>query len=105
MSPVRTSVEQNYKDLKQLWNSQDFGRKIKLRKSPADVLQKMSTLLAYVKVFMYEGGEINAYFDSPPQIRSEYLAKGNEDNDGNWGCPWPLRTGIVMGFAPFRRKN
>lgn len=83
MSEVRVSVEHNYKDLKQLWNSQDFARKIKVRQSPVALLYKMSALLTNFRVCLYQGGQINAFFDCPPPTLEEYLDEGQEEMDDN----------------------
>lgn len=83
MSEVIAAVERNYKDLKQLWNSQDFDCIIKVRQSPVVLLYKMSALLTNFRVCLYEGGQINSSFDCPPLTFDEYLAEGNGDIDKN----------------------
>ena len=73
MSEVRVSVEQNYKDLKQLWCSQDFARRLKVRHAPIGLLYKMSALLTNFRVCLYKGGQITAYYNLDPPSLEEYL--------------------------------
>jgi hypothetical protein len=41
MSPVQVAVEWNYKDVKAMWTTQDFKRKLKVRELPVAVLYIM----------------------------------------------------------------
>lgn len=82
MSEVRVCVEHNYKDLKQLWTSQDFPRKIKIRQTPIAMLYKAAALLTNFRVCLYEGGQINAYFECIAPSLDEYLEAHSEENNG-----------------------
>lgn len=73
MSEARVCVEQNYKDVKQLWCSQDFARRMKVRQSPISLLYKMSVLLTNFRVCLYKGGQITAYYELAPPSLEEYL--------------------------------
>ena len=56
MSSVRVSVEHNYKDLKQLWTSQDFARRLMVQKAPIGLLYKAIGLLwNFALAFIEEG--------------------------------------------------
>ena len=73
MSEVRVSVEHNYKDVKQLWTSQDYLRNMKVLKAPIALLYKMSALLTNFRVCLYSGGQINHYYEIDPPSLDEYL--------------------------------
>lgn len=77
MSEVRVCVEQNYKDLKQLWCSQDFARRLKVRQAPIALLYKMSALLTNFRTCLYKDGQITEFFDVPAPSLEEYLAAEN----------------------------
>lgn len=49
MNAARIAVEWGYKDVKQMWTSQDFGRKLKIRKGPVGLLYVVSVLLRNFK--------------------------------------------------------
>ena len=73
MSAVREAVEWTYKDVNQMWTSQDFRRGLKVRKGPIALLYKASALLWNVHVCMYAGGQTKSYFDISPPTLAEYL--------------------------------
>lgn len=73
MSEARVSVEHNYKDVKQLWSSQDFARKIKVRLAPVGLLYRMSALLTNFRVCLYQSGQIGTFFNCCPPTLEEYL--------------------------------
>ena len=56
MSAVREAVEWTYKDLKQMWSSQDFKRQRKIRKCPIALLYKAAELLWNVKKCLHQEG-------------------------------------------------
>lgn len=82
MSEVRVSVEHNYKDVKQLWSSQDYVRNTKVRKVPTAFLYKMSALLTNFRVCLYNGGQISTHFDVKAPLLDEYLATA--DTTADW---------------------
>lgn len=73
MSAVRTAVEWTYKDVKQLWCSQDFKRSLKVRKSPIALLYKASALLWNFHVCLYRDGQTKSHFDIQAPTLSEYI--------------------------------
>lgn len=73
MSAVREAVEWTYKDVKQMWTSQDFRRGLKVRKAPIALLYKASALLWNFHVCMYAGGQTKSYFDISPPKLAEYI--------------------------------
>lgn len=77
MSEVRVSVEHNYKDLKQLWSIQDFARNLKVRQAPIALLYKMAALLTNLRLCLYRGGQITAYYKLDQPTLEEYLAPEN----------------------------
>lgn len=74
MSAVREAVEWTYKDVKQLWTSQDFKRSLKVRKTPVALLYKASALLWNFHVCMYPGCQTKCHFDVPAPSLSEYVS-------------------------------
>jgi len=73
MSAVREAVEWTYKDLKQIFSSQDFKRQLKVRQAPIALLYKTSALLWNFKMCMGHGGQVVSYFNCPPPTLTEYL--------------------------------
>lgn len=73
MSAVREAVEWSYKDLKQLWTSQDFRRGLKVRQAPIDLLYKAAALLWNFHVCMYPGGQTKSHFGVKPPTLAEYI--------------------------------
>lgn len=73
MSAVREAVEWTYKDVKQLWSSQDFKREMKVRRSPLALLYKASALLWNFHVCICPGGQTSMYFDVAAPTLNEYL--------------------------------
>ena len=73
MSELLASVEQKYKDLKQLWWSQDFARKMKIRQATIALIYNMVAILTNCRVFLYIGGQVNAYYELGPRTLEEYL--------------------------------
>lgn len=45
MNAVRDAIKWTYKDIKQLWTSQDFKRGLKVRKAPIAMIYQASGLL------------------------------------------------------------
>ena len=74
MSAVREAVEWTYKDLKQMWSSQDFKRQLKIRKCPIALLYKAAGLLWNVKTCLHQGGQVSTYFDCRPPTLERYLS-------------------------------
>lgn len=73
MSAAREAVEWSYKDLKQMWSSQDYKRMLKVRKAPISLMYKGAALLWNIKVCMQHGGEAQSYFSCKPPCLSRYL--------------------------------
>ena len=67
MSAVRVAVEWNYKYLKQLWSFKDFPRALEVHQGPIGLIYTASALLKIFKTCMEGGGQLQAYFMSPPQ--------------------------------------
>jgi hypothetical protein len=66
MSAFRVAVEWSYKDVKAMWTTQDFKRKLKVRESPVAVLFIMSALLWNCKVCFRHGSQAGAKFQCEP---------------------------------------
>jgi hypothetical protein len=70
MSAARVAVEWSYKDLKAMWTTQDFKRKLKVRQSPVAVLYICSALLWNCKVCLDHGNQASRKFQClPPSLR------------------------------------
>lgn len=76
---MRVALEKNYKNLKKLWKTQGFPRKINVRRSSVDVQYNMSALLTNYRVGPYEGGQRKAKLDYPPPTLEEYISKGIDE--------------------------
>lgn len=72
MSAVRTSVEHNYKDMKQYWISKDFSRNFKVQKAPMALLYKVSTLVLNFHVCLHGEGKIWQHYDVAAPTLEEY---------------------------------
>ena len=79
MSAVRASVEHSYKDLKQMWSSQDYKRMLKVRAAPISLMYKAAALLWNFKVCLQHGGQVQTKYDVDPPTLSRYL-RANPDN-------------------------
>ena len=73
MSPVREAVEWSYKDIKQMWSSQDFKRILKVGKAPIGLLYTAAALLCNFKVCLGHGGQAASYFNSRAPTLDSYL--------------------------------
>lgn len=73
MSSVRVAVEWNYKDLKQVWATNDYARLLKVRKAPVAILYKASALLLNMRTCLYKGGQVGSYFAVEAPSWHEYL--------------------------------
>lgn len=69
----RTSVEWNYKDVKQMFTSTDFKRSLKIRKSPVGLLYLLSCLLWNLKVCLHSGGQVGSFFECKPPSLHDYM--------------------------------
>jgi len=74
MSAVREAVEWSYKDIKQMWSSQDFKRNLKVRKSPIALLYTSAALLFNFKVCLGHGGQVASYFNCAAPSLERYLS-------------------------------
>lgn len=74
MSSLRVSVEHTYKDLKQMWTSQDFSRKLKVREAPIGTMYKAAALLWNMRTCAYRSGQTIATFRVDPPTLEDYLA-------------------------------
>jgi nuclease HARBI1 len=72
MSAVRVAVEWSYKDVKEMWTTKGFKRKLKVRESPVAVLYIMSALLWNCKVCFQHGSQAGSKFHCDPPSFSEY---------------------------------
>jgi hypothetical protein len=72
MSAARVAVEWNYKDLKAMWSTQDFKRKLKVRQSPVAVLYITSALLWNCKVCFDHGSQAGSKFQCQPPTFEQY---------------------------------
>ena len=74
MNAARVAVEWSYKDVKQEFASQDFHRKLLVRKLPISNLYIASVLLRNIKTCICGGGaQPTEYFDCPPPSLQQYL--------------------------------
>ena len=74
MSAVRDAVKWTYKDLKQMWSSQDFKGQLKIRKCLIALLYKAAGLLWNLKTCLHQGGQVATYFDCRPPTLERYLS-------------------------------
>jgi nuclease HARBI1 len=72
MSAVRVAVEWSYKDVKAMWTTQDFKRKLKVRQSSVAVLYILSVLLWNCKVCFRHGSQAGSKFQCEPPSTSQY---------------------------------
>ena len=72
MSAVRVTVEWNYKDLKQLWNRNDYSRSLKVRQFPVSLLYVGSTVLLNYKTFIENWGQVRKHFHCKAPSFDEY---------------------------------
>ncbi|PXF47633.1 hypothetical protein BWQ96_02612 [Gracilariopsis chorda] len=63
MNTIRTSVEWNYKDLKQIWTRNAFSRLLRVRQFPVALFYIASALLLNFKTCIEKGGQASYYFD------------------------------------------
>lgn len=73
MSGVRVAVEWNYKDLKQMWSTNDYSRLLKVRQAPIGLIYKASALMLNLRTCIYKGGQAGSYFEVKAPSISEYL--------------------------------
>jgi hypothetical protein len=73
MSGVRVAVEWSYKDIKQMWTTLDFSRKLKVREAPVALLYHMAALLWNCKVCLKHGSQAYAKFGCEPPSIEMYL--------------------------------
>ena len=73
MSAVREAVEWSYKDIKQLWSSQDYKRNLKVRKAPISQMYKAAAILTNIKTCLHKGGQVGSYFGVEPPSIDEYM--------------------------------
>ena len=74
MSAVREAVEWSYRDIKQMWSSQDFHRNMKVRKSPISLLYICGALLCNMKCCFGHGGQVSTYFDCQAPSIGRYFS-------------------------------
>lgn len=73
MASSRISVEWNYKDLKQMWATNDFSRLLKVRQFPVAMLYRSSAILLNMRTCHYGGGQTGSYFGCDPPTLDEYV--------------------------------
>lgn len=73
MSAVREAVEWSYKDLKQMWSSQDSKRFLRVRKAPIALMYRTAALLNNFKTCLHAGGQVGLYFLCQPPSLQEYV--------------------------------
>ena len=73
MNRPRTSVEWNFKDLKQIWTRNDFSRLLHVRQFPVALLYVSSALLLNFKTCMERWGQVGRYFLCNAPSFEEYI--------------------------------
>ena len=74
LSALRASAEHGYKEIKQIWTSQDFSRRLKVRQAPIGLLYQCSALLWNILVCLYGCGQVHGKFGVSPPSYEEYLS-------------------------------
>lgn len=74
MSSLRVLVEHNYRDLKQLWTSQDYARNLKVRQAPIGLLYQASAIMLNFRTCLYRGGQTVERLGLNPPTLDEYIA-------------------------------
>lgn len=73
MNAARTAVEWTYKDVKQMWTSQDYKRMLKVRQAPISLMYKGAALLWNIKICLQNGGQTQHFFKCAPPSLQRYL--------------------------------
>ena len=73
ISALREAVEWSYKDIKQIWSSQDYKRGLKVRKAPIALMYKAAALLNNFKTCIYRVGQVGMYFMTLPPSLDEFV--------------------------------
>lgn len=68
-----TAVEWSYKDLKQVWTSQDFKRSLKVHQSPIALLYKSAALLWNFRCCLRDGNQTTSHLSCSLPNFSKYL--------------------------------
>ena len=76
MSAAREVVLWSYKDLKQMFTTQDMRQKLKSREPPISLLYICSALLLNVKTCLGHGGQVVEYFKCKAPSLGEYTNIG-----------------------------
>ena len=83
MSSLRESVEWGFKDIKQLFSTNDYSREMRPLKSPVGPMVVVSSALASIRCSLYQS-QTGRYFDCPASSLCEYLrfeAEGEEEQE------------------------
>lgn len=73
MAAVRVAVEWGYKEVKQVFPTLDFKRKLKINEDPDAMLYKVTVLSWNVRCCIY-GGQTSTFFDCQPPSAERYLS-------------------------------
>jgi len=73
MAAVRVSVEWGYKEVKQVFTSLDYKRKLKVREGPVGLMYRCAVFLWNVRVCFY-GSQTASFFSCEPPTVEAYLA-------------------------------
>lgn len=73
MSSLCVSVEQKYRDVKQMWSSQDCDRKLKVRQAPIGLLYQSAVILLNFTKLIYRVGQTIETFGLYPPTLEEYI--------------------------------
>ena len=77
MNSARVAVEWSYKDIKQMWATNDYKRMLKVRQAPISMMFKASALLWNFKICLGHGGQVQSYFNCPPPDLETYIINMN----------------------------
>ena len=83
MSRARESVEWGFKDIKQLFSSNDHSRQMRALKSPIGLMMVVSSAPTNIRCCLYQS-QTSRCFDCPAPSLNEYLsfeAEGEEEEE------------------------
>eukprot|EP00171_Calliarthron_tuberculosum_P022181 IDg22181t1 len=74
MNGARTAVEWSYGEVKRYFTTQDFSRKLQVKKLPVALLYACSVLLVNFKTCLGHHTSASSYFSCPPPTLEEYCS-------------------------------
>ena len=80
MNALRTSVEWSYKDINQMWSSQNFSRLFKVLKSHVALLYNSTALPCNFKTCLGHDGQTQCFFHTTPPTLTRYIQCATQDN-------------------------